>query len=173
MGDEFKRIVANVINWVSKNEKTKFRPVIKGESGALYKRSEHILEFVPMMPSEKVAKNLYLEFSQRNKKDVINKICSAGNFSYEDAAEIYNHVFEEKHLTLDRKGRQVYEYFDPDPEMAQAFNRILNSNKILENDIMLLKHELYERMLMKNNPEMIYYEAHKLVSKKYPWKGGD
>lgn len=114
---------------------------------------------------------MYLEFAQRNRNDSVNKIASAADMSTDDASEVYAHVFEDQHLTLDEDGQEIQAYFDPNYEMAQSFNRIFSNKDVNDDDIIMLKHELYERKLMKANPKMTYQEAHALALKKYPYKG--
>ena len=64
-------------------------------------------------------------------------------------------------------------YFDPNYEISQSFSRILSGTGTTKDGIVILKQGLYERKLMKPNPKMTYYEAHKLVKEKYDYKGGD
>ena len=68
----------------------------------------------------------YVQFAQRSSKSSINKISKAGNVSVEDASEIYNHIFVDKHLTLDKDGNKVMAKFVPNIDMAQSFQRIFN-----------------------------------------------
>lgn len=153
--------------WVDEKE-----IIIKGESGAILERNKHIDDFVPEFKEEEIAKALYLEFAQRNRKDSVNKISKVSAMSIKDASEVYAHVFEDKHLTVDKIGNLVQAYFDPNYEMAQSFSRIFNGTGVTEDDIIMLKHELYERKLMKSNPKMTYCEAHQLSKEKYDYKGG-
>ncbi|MBD9000561.1 MAG: hypothetical protein EGQ92_10415 [Lactobacillus ruminis] len=115
---------------------------------------------------EEIAKALYLEFAQRNRKDSVNKISKASAMPVKDASEVCAHIFEDKHLTVDKNGNLVQAYFDPNYEMSQSFSRIFNGTGITKNDIIMLRHELYERKLMKSNPKMTYYEAHELSKEK-------
>lgn len=153
--------------WVDEEEKE----AVSGESGAINRQSEHIKNFAPLYAKETTAKALYLEFAQRNRNDSVNKIASAADMSTDDASEVYAHVFEDQHLTLDEDGQEIQAYFDPNYEMAQSFNRIFSNKDVNDDDIIMLKHELYERKLMKANPKMTYQEAHALALKKYPYKG--
>ncbi len=153
--------------WVDEKE-----IIIRGESGAILERNKHIDDFVPEFKEEEIAKALYLEFAQRNRKDSVNKISKVSAMSIKDASEVYAHVFEDKHLTVDKTGNLVQAYFDPNYEMSQSFSRIFNGTGVTEDDIIMLKHELYERKLMKSNPKMTYYEAHQLSKEKYDYKGG-
>lgn len=149
------------------------KTIVKGESGAILERNKHIDDFIPEFKEEEIAKALYLEFAQRNRKDSVNKISKASAMSVKDASEVYAHIFEDKHLTVDKNGNLVQAYFDPNYEMSQSFSRIFNGTGITKDDIIMLKHELYERKLMKSNPKMTYYEAHELSKEKYDYKGGD
>lgn len=149
------------------------KTIVKGESGAILERNKHIDDFIPEFKEEEIAKALYLEFAQRNRKDSVNKISKASSMPVKDASEVYAHIFEDKHLTVDKNGNLVQAYFDPNYEMSQSFSRIFNGTGITKDDIIMLKHELYERKLMKSNPKMTYYEAHELSKEKYDYKGGD
>lgn len=76
----------------------------------------------------------------------------------------------DKHLTLDANGNKVMAKFVPDIDMAHSFQRIFNGQELLNEDIIMLKHELYERQLMKANPDWTYKHAHEIVDKKYNYK---
>lgn len=158
---------------LSAHWKDEKKTIVKGESGAILERNKHIDDFIPEFKEEEIAKALYLEFAQRNRKDSVNKISKASTMSVKDASEVYAHIFEDKHLTVDKNGNLVQAYFDPNYEMSQSFSRIFNGTGITKDDIIMLKHELYERKLMKSNPKMTYYEAHELSKEKYDYKGGD
>ncbi len=149
------------------------KTIVKGESGAILERNKHIDDFIPEFKEEEIAKALYLKFAQRNRKDSVNKISKASAMPVKDASEVYAHIFEDKHLTVDKNGNLVQAYFDPNYEMSQSFSRIFNGTGITKDDIIMLRHELYERKLMKSNPKMTYYEAHELSKEKYDYKGGD
>ena len=140
------------------------------ESGAIKERAKSFMDFEPMFPDEEKAKKLYVQFAQRDSKQSIRKISKAGNISEKDAAEIYKHIFVDKHLTLDANGNKVMAKFVPDIDMAQSFQRIFNGQELLNEDIIMLKHELYERQLMKANPDWTYKHAHEIVDKKYNYK---
>ena len=158
---------------LSAHWKDEKKTIVKGESGAILERNKHIDDFIPEFKEEEIAKALYLEFAQRNRKDSVNKISKASAMPVKDASEVYAHIFEDKHLTVDKNGNLVQAYFDPNYEMSQSFSRIFNGTGITKDDIIMLKHELYERKLMKSNPKMTYYEAHELSKEKYDYKGGD
>ena len=138
--------------------KMKRKQLLKENPGRFY--------FIPEFKEEEIAKALYLEFAQRNRKDSVNKISKASAMPVKDASEVYAHIFEDKHLTVDKNGNLVQAYFDPNYEMSQSFSRIFNGTGIIKNDIIVLRHELYERKLMKSNPKMTYYEAHELSKEK-------
>ena len=163
-------IISKSIIKERKNEK---KTIVKGESGAILERNKHIDDFIPEFKEEEIAKALYLEFAQRNRKDSVNKISKASAMPVKDASEVYAHIFEDKHLTVDKNGNLVQAYFDPNYEMSQSFSRIFNGTGITKDDIIMLRLELYERKLMKSNPKMTYYEAHELSKEKYDYKGGN
>ena len=113
------------------------KTIVKGESGAILERNKHIDDFIPEFKEEEIAKALYLEFAQRNRKDSVNKISKASAMPVKDASEVYAHIFEDKHLTVDKNGNLVQAYFDPNYEMSQSFSRIFNGTGITKDDIIM------------------------------------
>lgn len=157
-------------------ERIFFKPtkVIKGESGAINKDAESFTKFVPVLKGDEEAKKLYIEFAQRDTRSMAKKIAKIDGFSYEDGLEIYHHIFIDKHLSIDpATNKKIQAKFEPDAEMAQSFQRIFNGQKLLPKDIILLKHERYERKLMKQHPDLDYYSAHHLTNKIYNYEEFD
>ncbi|WBW95944.1 polymorphic toxin-type HINT domain-containing protein [Oceanirhabdus sp. W0125-5] len=83
-----------------------------------------------------IAKNMYSTF--RNSSDDIAAIAENTGWDFNDIEKIKNHIFIDE-LKLDDGIRRL----DPDYEMSQAWDRLLKG-EYYENDILLLKHELYE-----------------------------
>lgn len=145
--------------------------VVVSERGAINERAQSFTKFVPMLKDDEKAKKLYIQFAQRSPEKCAEKIAKIDAFTQEDGLEIYNHIFTDKHLTVDKyTGEKVQAKFDPDPNMAQSFQRIFNGQKLLPEDIMLLKHERYERSLMKADPNLTYTEAHNLTNELYNYE---
>ena len=98
----------------------------------------------------------------RNDATDVAAIAKNANMSIEDIQMIKNHVFHEEHL-LDRyadigepgeMGR-----FDPDPRMADSWNRLRAGQDIRSEDLQLLQHELAEaRYMQEHGPS--YNAAH-------------
>ncbi|MEO5286417.1 hypothetical protein [Limosilactobacillus allomucosae] len=154
-------------------ERIFFKPtkVIKGESGAINKDAESFTKFIPRLKGDEEAKRLYIEFAQRDTRSMAKKIAKIDGFSYEDGLEIYHHIFIDKHLTVDRyTGKKVQAKFDPDADMAQSFQRIFNGQKLLPEDIIMLKHERYERKIMQEHSDWTYSKAHQLANKIYNYQ---
>lgn len=145
--------------------------VVSGESGAIKREAKSFVEFKPLSKGEKFAKSAYIELAQRKTSEVAKKISNINGFSYNDGVEIYRHVFVDSHLTRDPyTNKLIHAKFDPDEEMAKSFLRIANGQKLSAKDIMLLKHERYERKLMKNNPKMDYATAHNITNAMYNYE---
>lgn len=83
--------------------------------------------------------------------------------------EIYNHIFTDKHLTVDENTGEKIQA-EPNYNMTQSFQRIFNGQELLPENIMLLKHERYERALMKVDPDLTYREAHEKTNKLYDYE---
>lgn len=144
---------------------------VVSERGAINERAQSFTKFVPMLKDDEKAKKLYIQFAQRSPEKCAEKIAKIDGFTQEDGLEIYNHIFTDKHLTVDKyTGEKIQAKFDPDPNMAQSFQRIFNGQKLLPEDIILLKHERYERSLMKADPNLTYTEAHNLTNELYNYE---
>jgi SPP1 gp7 family putative phage head morphogenesis protein len=94
--------------------------------------------------------------------DDIKAVAKSSGFSVEEIQTIKNHVFYDKHIKYDGIGR-----FDPDYDMAVAWKRLVEGNP-KERDILLLKHELLESKLEKDN-NLTAAEAHKRANETYAW----
>ena len=142
--------------------------IVKGEHGAINERAKSFTKFVPELKGDEKAKKLYIKFAQRSSEKCSEKIAKIDGFTKEDGLEIYNHIFADKHLTVDKYTEELIQAkFDPDSTMAQSFQRIFNGQKLLPEDIISLKHERHERKLMKDDPTLTYGEAHNRTNKLY------
>ena len=108
------------------------------------------------------AKKYYDEIRGRNKDVVIETMSANTGFRKNTVKTVYEHVFEKEHLFKDGKSKM----FDPDYDMTQSFQRILDGKNIKPHDITLLRHERLEYLLMKKY-NMIYEDAHKISEAKY------
>ena len=82
------------------------------------------------------ASKAYRRISRRNDVEIIAK---NSGFTEKEIKQIKRHIFYEKHQTYDG-----YKTLYPDYDMAVAWNRLYRG-KILEREILLLRHELLER----------------------------
>lgn len=141
------------------------------QSGAIRKDMEHVQNFEALTDKENKAKKIYLELGQRDSSFAGKIIAKVGNISDTEGKQVFNHIFRNKHKFGDEISGEIYEdYFDPDYDMAQSFLRILNRQKVLERDIILIKHELLESNLMKENPDLTYKEAHKITNQQFNYE---
>lgn len=141
------------------------------QSGAIRKDMEHVQNFEALTDKENKAKKIYLELGQRDSSFAGKIIAKVGNISDTEGKQVFNHIFRNKHKFDDEISGEIYEdYFDPDYDMAQSFLRILNRQKVLERDIILIKHELLESNLMKENPDLTYKKAHKITNQQFNYE---
>lgn len=101
--------------------------------------------------------------SIRKRKVDVGRIAKNTGYSKEAIQKIKNYLFIDKH-DLGYKG---IERFDPNFEIAQSRNRLMNGN-IKKHDLTLLKHEIYERKLISNG--LSQEEAHKETCKIYNYQ---
>ena len=94
-------------------------------------------------------------------KTDVKRISQNTDFSEEDISQIKNHVFMEKH---DLGGVEP-EYFYPNYEMAQSWQRLIDGKNIQKHDITLLNHEKMESNLMKQGYSQ--EKAHSMTEKIY------
>lgn len=141
------------------------------QSGAIRKDMEHVQNFEALTDKENKAKKIYLELGQRDASFAGKIIAKVGNISDIEGKQVFNHIFRNKHKFDDEISGEIYEdYFDPDYDMAQSFLRILNRQKVLERDIILIKHELLESNLMKENSTLTYREAHEITNQQFNYE---
>ena len=105
------------------------------------------------------ASKAYRRISRRNDVEIIAK---NSGFTEKEIKQIKRHIFYEKHQTYDG-----YKTLYPDYDMAVAWNRLYRG-KILERDILLLRHELLESTLEKKY-NLSIAEAHEKATERYDW----
>ena len=108
---------------------------------------------------DKKAAAKYEEFSRYDDSNIISK--NTG-FSRKDIQTIRSHIFYKKH-----KLEKGYDRFDPDYDMAVAWQRLKEGN-YLPRDITLLNHELLESQIEKEY-NLSATEAHEITQKTYNW----
>ena len=98
--------------------------------------------------------------SVRKMKTDVDKISKTTGISKSKIQEIKNFIFLDRH----NLGGKEPEYFEPDYMMAESWRRLIDG-KPEPHDIIMLKHELMEKELMKKG--MSQEEAHIVTSQKY------
>lgn len=78
--------------------------------------------------------------------------------------KVKNHLFLTKH----NLGGEESEYFYPDYEIAQSWQRLISGKNIQPHDYILLKHEYAEQAYMSKG--YMQDEAHELANKKYSYQ---
>lgn len=99
--------------------------------------------------------------SVRHMNTDVARISENTGISEAEVAKIKKHVFLEKH---DLGGNEP-EYFYPNYEMAQSWQRLIDGKNIQKHDVTLLRHEAMERELMDKGYSQA--EAHRLAEEKY------
>lgn len=108
------------------------------------------------------AEKYYNSIINRDKNTIINKLSMNGNIEISEAENVYKHVFENEHIF---KSGDIKK-FEPDYDMAQSFQRILEGKDIKPHDYTLLKHEILEFEIM-SKYNMAYEDAHAIAEKQY------
>lgn len=110
------------------------------------------------------AQKYYEEIKGRNKDIVIETMARNTGLRSSTIKTVYEHVFETEHSFRNGTAKP----FDPDYDMAQSFQRILDGKNIKPHDMILLRHERLEYLLMKKY-NMVYEDAHEIAEKKYDY----
>lgn len=100
----------------------------------------------------------------RNNTSDIQNISNNTGFSEADITRIKQHVFENDHTFVDGNNTVRIGKFDPDPEIANAWNR-LEKGDYTQKDIDLLNHELRESRV-EGMFKTTYKDAHNATEKK-------
>lgn len=99
--------------------------------------------------------------SVRHMNTDVSRIAKNTGFDEKAIEEIKDFIFNQKH---DLGGSEP-EYFYPNYEMSQSWQRLIDGKNIQKHDLTLLKHEATERELMKQGYSQ--EEAHKVAEAKY------
>lgn len=109
------------------------------------------------------AENYYEEI--RHKSTDYKKIAKRTGFQEKDILAVKNYLFNDSSLFDKLTGK--YERFDADAAIAQSWQRLAEGKEIEPHDLILIKHELLEMDLKKNNPQLSHREAHDLAEEEY------
>lgn len=99
----------------------------------------------------------------RKRSDDINKVAQTTGWSKESIKAIKDHVFLKEHLLSGKMQR-----FDPDFQQALAWQRLCDGKKVLDTDLVLLKHEYLELTLM-GKKGYTYDKAHGIANEYHNW----
>lgn len=114
------------------------------------------------------AKSYYAEI--RAKSTDCKKIAERLNLELADIQAIKNYLFVDKSLYDDDLG--IWREFDHDAAIAQSWQRLAEGKDILPHDLVLIKHELYEMEIKRENPGISHDKAHRLAEEKYNYHKG-
>lgn len=115
---------------------------------------------------QKIAEDLYTQTRNRNPEYEVKAVAQNSGMDEVDVKKIYDHIYINQHLFQDG----TIHLFDPDYEMAQSWQRLMNNNHIQPHDITLLKHELAEYNVMRENLDIAYEPVHNEVVKTYNYQ---
>ena len=160
-------------NNVDSTEENGYNKHIRMSGAKNYVRDD-TLDFLKDSEIIRKEKHAYIEYDRiknSNQEHEINKIYEniknredMNGFTRKDVEIAFNHVFNDIHELDDEVG-----LFKPDYDMAQSWNRLINSKEIQEHDIILLKHERLEHDYMYKDG-LDYNSAHDKVSKIYLYR---
>ena len=108
------------------------------------------------------AEREYTRIINNGKNVFVDKIAANTGLRKKLIASVYDHVFVDKHLLINGKGR-----FDPDFDMALSFQRLKEGN-YKPIDIVLLRHEYLERAVEKRY-NLTYEQAHNYAIKHFDY----
>ncbi|NFG62879.1 hypothetical protein [Clostridium sp. CMCC3677] len=109
---------------------------------------------------DEIAEEMYDSF--RGISDDVEKIANNTGWDIKDINQIKEHVFLDEVLKDSGMGR-----LDPDYEMAMAWERLCKG-EFHDNDILLLKHELYESTYYRIN-KSTQRQAHDITTEIFDW----
>ncbi|MDO4498710.1 MAG: hypothetical protein Q4B51_03690 [Coriobacteriaceae bacterium] len=117
------------------------------------------------------AVSYYDQIRKRDRASVIEKIAESSGTSFEIAEKAYEYLFVRKYHLHDG-----YRSFDPDYDMAQSLQRLIDLRKVFMHDAILVRHEALEFEYMSEG--MDYDAAHRKAAERYDyykalidWKG--
>lgn len=101
--------------------------------------------------------------SVRHMTTDVDRISKNTGWETKKIQQIKEHIFIKKHHLSDG-----YKRFDPDFDMAQSWQRLIDGKNIKPCDILLLNHEFMELTLMKEGHGQI--EAHRITNRTYNYQ---
>lgn len=116
--------------------------------------------------AEEFAKKYY--GSIRSFKNDVQKIASNTGYAENDIREIKEYLFINKSLYDADIGE--WRQFEPDCKIAHSWQRLMLGDNIKKHDMTLLKHEIYEMQLKKENPTISHEEAHERAQNIYNYR---
>jgi hypothetical protein len=111
----------------------------------------------------KWAESYYAEI--RAKSTDYIKIAKRVGITEEKALAIKKYLFMNE--SNYEKSTGIQKPFDADAAIAQSWQRLAEGKDILPHDYTLIKHELYEMQIKKENPGIDHTEAHDRASERY------
>lgn len=111
--------------------------------------------------AQRHAKLFYETIRNSNRRILIDKISKSSKMRRKSIEKVIEHVFDNMYNL--NKGNTT---FEPDFQMAQSFQRLING-KPLRRDIIMLKHERLEYELMHRYGYKDYATAHRITEQRY------
>lgn len=103
------------------------------------------------------------EYERIRSSNDIEAVATSSKMTVKEIEIIKNHIFFDKHIKYDGS----FTCFDPDYDMAVAWNRLVKGNP-KERDLLLLKHELLENQIEKEY-NLTASKAHEMANEIYDW----
>lgn len=130
------------------------------------KRRIGIRDYDDFFREIKLAKEAKIKYNEiRNNNNDVQKIAKNMGIDESLVNDVKEHLFIKTHKF--REG--VPSRFDPDYDIAMAWERMISGKNIKESDMTLINHELMELRLMKER-DMVYEDAHDETNKIYNWE---
>lgn len=144
--------------------------MIKTQGGMLMKKGG-IFDFGALNPDsekdfERAEKHAFQFYNEiRKRKTDVSSIARNTGWKEEAIQKIKNHIFIQKHDL----GGEEPENFYPSYDISVSWQNLIEGKNISEKDIILLKHEYLELIIMKKTG-MQYGKAHRLAEEKHNYR---
>lgn len=112
------------------------------------------------------AKSYYEEIRHKSTDHI--KVAKKVGITVEQAKAIKQYLFVDKNMY--DEDLKMWVRFDEDPAIAQSWQRLAEGKEIFPHDETLIRHELYEMQIKKENQNISHDDAHKLAQNKYNYK---
>ncbi|HEV2916767.1 MAG TPA: hypothetical protein VGW78_03405, partial [Candidatus Babeliales bacterium] len=129
-------------------------------NNALHYDGKHPVIYANTSQTRAQASSMYNLF--RKSHHDVRAIAKNTGISEEVVQQIKNHLLIDQHALQDSNGHIVKKRFDPNINIANTWQRLVDGTYI-DADLNLLKHEYHESYLMKEKG-LSYPEAHKIAS---------